>query len=44
MTNHARDFSGKTFQAITKAGVGLEDEEADVAIRREKSAKINSRI
>ena len=39
MTNHARDFSGKTFQAITKAGVGLEDEEADVAIRREKVCK-----
>merc|ERR1712232_966235 len=39
MTNHAPEFAGKSFQAITKAGVKLEDEDADMVKRREKVYK-----
>merc|ERR1719296_369663 len=39
MTNHAPEFAGKTFQAITKAGVKLDDEDADMVKRREKVYK-----
>merc|ERR1719296_700920 len=39
LTQHAPEFAGKTFQAITKAGVKLDDEDADMVKRREKVYK-----
>merc|ERR1711982_61651 len=36
MVQHAPEYEGKTFQAITKAGVKLEDEDEDMIKRREK--------
>ena len=39
MINHAPEFAGKTFQAITKAGVKLEDKDKDMVKWREKVYK-----
>jgi len=39
MTAHATEFAGKKFQAITKSGVKLEDEDQDMVKRREKVYK-----
>jgi len=39
LTNHATEFSGISFQSITKAGVKLEDEDKDLIKRREQVYK-----